>query len=352
VLKNVEYQVGKIGSITPVAKIDPVQLAGVTVSSISLHNEDFIRSRDIHMGDTVLVERAGDVIPYIVKVFPEKRPAHALPVRFPDHCPECGTKLVREEDEAAWRCPNLHCPAQIIQKLIHHVSKDAMDIDGMGASLIERFYQLGMIRDMSDLYWLDFAKISTLEGMGPKSAENLRQSVEKAKKNPIHRLLHGLCIHHLGRKISKLIAEHLEYLPDLSNWTLEDFTAIKDVGPVVGENIIQFFRDPANLGMIRRMEEYGVNMRQTEEDRPFRAAEDAPLAGKTILFTGTLATMDRKHAEELAERAGAKNLSGVSGKLNILVVGSDAGSKLDKAKKLGTVEILTEEEFLLRIGQN
>ncbi len=352
VLRNVEYQVGKIGSITPVAKIDPVQLAGVTVSSISLHNEDFIRSRDIHIGDTVLVERAGDVIPYIVKVFPEKRPPHAMPVRFPDHCPDCGTNLVREEDEAAWRCPNLHCPAQMIQKLIHHVSKDAMDIDGLGASLIERFYQLGMIRDMSDIYRLDFQQVANLEGLGPKSAENLKMAVEKAKKNPIHRLLHGLCIHHLGRKISKLIAEHLEYLPDLADWTIDHFTSIKDVGPVVGENIIRFFSDPANREMIRKMEEYGVNMQQTEEDRPFRAAEDAPLAGKTILFTGTLLSLDRKSAEELAVKAGAKNLSGVSGKLNILVVGTDAGSKLEKAKKLGTVEILTEEEFLSRIGQN
>ncbi|MBK9270624.1 MAG: NAD-dependent DNA ligase LigA [Saprospiraceae bacterium] len=348
ILRNVEFQIGKIGSITPVAKIDPIPLAGVTVSSISLHNEDFIRSRDIHIGDTVLVERAGDVIPYIVKVFPENRPADAYPVVFPTNCPSCATYLIRELDEAAWRCPNIHCPAQIVQKLIHHVSKDAMDIDGLGASLVERFYELGLISNMADIYRLDYDHLATLEGMGIKSADKLRLSIEKAKKNPLHRVLHGLCIHHLGKKISKLIAEHLSYLPDLKEWTIDQFKTIKDVGPVVGENIIQYFQDAENYKIILEMEAHGVNMHQTEEDRPRQIASDAPLSGKTILFTGSL-SMDRKKAQDLAEKAGAKNISAVSGNLNILVVGADAGSKLDKAKKLGTVEIWTEEQFLENI---
>lgn len=351
VLLNVEYQVGKIGAITPVAKIEPVQLAGVTVSSISLHNEDFIRSKDIRLGDTVLVERAGDVIPYIVKSFPETRPANTRPIHFPSHCPSCDHKLVREDDEAVWRCPNTHCPAQIVQKLIHHASKDAMDIDGLGASLVERFYQLGMLKTMADFYRLDYVLIATLEGLGKKSADKLRKSIEKAKTNPIHRLLHGLCIHHLGKKISKLIAAHLNDVKDLEHWSLDQYRAIKDVGPVVGQNIMDFFSDPGNVRMIHEMEALGVNMKQTDEDRPAEAIMDGPFSGQTILFTGTLQTMGRKEAEMLAEKNGAKNLSAVSSHLNILVVGEDAGSKLTKAQKLGTVRILTEDEFLGEIGR-
>jgi DNA ligase (NAD+) len=350
VLLQVDFQIGKIGSITPVAKIEPVQLAGVTVSSISLHNEDFIRSKDIYLGDTVLVERAGDVIPYIVKSFPELRGKDARPIDFPTLCPDCKTKLVREEDEAAWRCPNFHCPSQIVQRLIHHASKDAMNIDGLGSSLIERFFELGWIKNMADIYRLDYNAISQLEGMGIKSAEKLRISIDIAKQNPIHRLLHGLCIHHLGKKISKLIAEHLDYVPKLSEWTIENYTAIKDVGPVVGENIIAFFKDADNVKMLKEMEQLGVNMFQTDEDKPKSLNPDGVFSGKTILFTGTLSQMDRRKAQELAEKAGAKILSAVSGHLNVLVVGADAGSKLEKAKKLGTVEILTEEEFLSRIG--
>lgn len=349
ILRDVEFQVGKIGSITPVAKIEPVQLAGVTVSSVSLHNEDFIRQRDIHYGDQVLVERAGDVIPYIVKAFPELRTGKETPIHFPKNCPVCDTALVREEDEAAWRCPNFQCEAQKVQRLIHHVSKDAMDIDGLGKSLVERFYELGWLNDMSDIYDLDYDAISQLEGMGEKSATKLRKSIEAAKDRPLYRLLHGLCIHHLGKKVSKLIAEHLSYLPDLKNWELERFTSIKDVGPVVGQNVIQFFQDPENLRMIARMEQLGVNMKQTDEDRPRAKVENAVLSGKTILFTGTLKQLGRKEAQELAEKNGAKLLSAVSANLNILVVGEDAGSKLAKAQKLGTVEIWSEEDFLSKI---
>ncbi len=350
-LINVEFQVGKVGSITPVAKIEPVQLAGVTVSSISLHNEDFIRSKDIWLGDTVLVERAGDVIPYIVKSFPEQRTNDVIPIEFPKKCPSCNTKLIREEDNAAWVCTNTHCPAQQVQKLIHHVSKDAMDIDGLGSSLIERFFELGMIKDMSDIYNLDYERISQLEGMGEKSADKLRKSIDKAKKNSIQRFLHGLCIHHLGKKISKLVAEHLNYVPDLQNWTIEEFKQIKDVGPVVGQNIIDFFADKKNLEMILRMESLGVNLKQTDEDKPKQLAMDAIFSSKTILFTGTLTRMGRKEAEQLAEKNGAKVLSAVSGALNILVVGEDAGSKLSKATKLGTVQIINEDEFLKLVGK-
>lgn len=347
-LLDVEYQIGKIGSITPVAKVEPVSLAGVTISSISLHNEDFITSKDIRIGDQVLIERAGDVIPYIVKSLPELRTGHEHKVQYPTHCPSCETRLVREEDEAAWRCPNPDCPAQLLQRMIFHVSKDAMDIDGFGEKYIQRFHELGWLRDISDIYALDYARIAHLEGFGKKSADKLRASIEKAKHNPIHRLLHSLSIHHLGQRASKLIAERLAYVPDLARWAESDFLAIKDIGPVVTENVMTWFGRKENRDMLERMEARGVNMHQAAADKPRELVSDGPLSGKTILFTGTL-TLDRKEAQAMAEAAGAKNLSAVSGNLDILVVGENAGSKLAKARKLGTVEILTEAEFLARI---
>ncbi len=353
-LLNVEYQVGKIGSITPVAKLEPVQLAGVTVSSVSLHNEDFIKIKDLRIGDTVLVERAGDVIPYIVKAMDELRTGEEVPIEFPKYCPindtEEKVELVREEGEAAWRCPVCVCGAQNLQKMIFHVSKNAMDIDGLGKSIIERFYDLGWVQNIADLYKLDYDKIAELEGFGKKSAENLRFSVEKAKENPIYRLLHSLSIHHLGRKVSRLLAAEIDHVLDLKEWTLEDFTHIKDVGPVVAENVIRFFSRNKNIRMLEEMERLGVNLSQTEEDRPKVIEGDAPLSGKTILFTGTLQTMSRKEAQQKAEAAGAKNISAVSSNLDILVVGEKAGSKLKKARELGTVEVLSEEEFLERVG--
>lgn len=349
-LLNVEYQVGKIGSITPVAKLEPVQLAGVTVSSVSLHNEDFITGKDIRIGDTVLVERAGDVIPYIVKPMDDLRDGTEVKIDFPEFCPVNDqaeqVKLVRVEGEAAWRCPVCICGAQDLQRMIFHVSKDAMDIDGFGKAQIERFYDLGWLKNIADIYRLDYDKIAQLEGFGEKSAANLKTSIEKAKKNPIHRLLHSLSIHHLGKKVSRLLASEIDHVLDLQHWTPENFTGIKDIGPVVTENVIEYFSNPMNIALLKEMESLGVNMQQTEEDRPKAVSADAPLIGKTILFTGTLLKMGRKEAQTLAEKAGAKNISAVSSNLNILVVGENAGSKLKKAQALGTVEILSEDEFL------
>lgn len=349
-LLGIEYQIGKIGSVTPVAKVEPVSLAGVTISSISLHNEDFITSKDIRIGDQVLIERAGDVIPYIVKSHPELRTGKEKKVIYPKNCPSCETPLVREEDEAAWRCPNYECEAQVLERLKFHVSKDAMDIDGFGEKYIVRFYELGWIKDFADIYSLDYVKIAALEGFGKKSAEKLRASVEKSKSNSIQRVLHSLSIHHLGQRASKLIAEKTKHVLDLATWHLQDFTAIKDIGPVVAQNVVAWFSDPKHIDILRRMEAAGVNLTQTDTDRPKVLREDGVFSGKTILFTGTLTQMGRKEAQELAENAGAKNISAVSGNLDILVVGENAGSKLDKAKKLGTVEILTEEEFLKMVG--
>ncbi len=353
-LLHVEYQVGKIGSITPVAKIEPVQLAGVTISSVSLHNEDFIRSKGLRIGDTVLVERAGDVIPYIVKAMDELRDGSERPIEFPKFCPVNDTdepvELVRVEGEAAWRCPTCVCGAQNLQRIIFHASKDAMDIEGLGKAIVERFYELGWLRTIADVYRLDYDKIAQLEGFGEKSAANLKAAIDKAKQNPIHRLLHSLSIHHLGKKVSRLLAAEIQHVLELKNWEMEDFTHIRDIGPVVAENVIDFFRNEHNIHLLEEMEALGVNLRQTEDDRPRAASAGAPLAGKAILFTGSLQTMSRKEAQARAEAAGAKNISAVSSNLDILVVGENAGSKLKKARELGTVAVMTEEEFLKLLG--
>ncbi len=348
-LIGVEYQVGKIGSITPVAKLDPVQLAGVTVSNVSLHNADFISERDLRIGDTVVVERAGDVIPYIVKALDDLRDGTELPITFPTHCPDCGPDrlpLIRAEGEAAFRCVNPDCKAQILQRLIFHVSKDAMDIDGFGKSYVEKFYELGWLNDFADVYNLPYDEIEQLEGFGSRSVTKLKEAIEVAKQNPIHRLLHSLTIHHLGKKGGKIFAQEVNHVLDFQSWTLEDFEGIKDIGPVLAKNMVDFFADESNINLLQKMESYGVNLTQTEADQPVKVADDAPLLGKTILFTGSLQTMGRKEAQQLAEKAGAKNISAVSSKLNILVAGEKAGSKLKKANALGTIEVMTEQEFL------
>jgi len=346
ILEDVIYQVGKVGAITPVAKIKPVELAGVTVSSVSLHNEEFIRSKDIRIGDHVVVERAGDVIPYIVKSLPELRDDSVKPIVFPTNCPSCQTPLVKEEDVAAWRCPNYHCPEQVIQRLIHFVSKNAMNIDGMGESQVRKFHELGWLNNFDDIYRLPYDKIRALEGFGKRSADNLQKAIEASKNNPIHRLLYGLSIHHLGRKASKLIAGKVKNVLDLKDWDLEQFTSIKEIGPILAKNVMDFFKNPENIALLKSLESLGVNLNQTEEDLPVELPTDGPLSGKTILFTGTLVQMKRKEAQALAEKAGAKNISAVSKKLNILVAGEKAGSKLKKAKALGTVEIMDEQAFL------
>ena len=356
ILTDIEYQVGKIGSITPVAKIEPVQLAGVTVSSVSLHNEDFIKTKDLRIGDTILVERAGDVIPYIVKSMEELRDGSQVPVEYPTVCPinpdtDNPVTLVKEEGESAWRCLKCTCGQQDLQRMIFHVSKNAMDIDGFGKSYVENFHSHGWLKDISDVYNLDYNAIKTLEGFGSKSAEKLLSAVNKAKGNPIHRLLHSLSIHHLGKKASKLIAAEINHVFDLQYWNKEKFTSIKDIGPVVADNVIAYFSDPDHIAMLHRIEERGVNMKQTKEDRPLVVSEDAPLSGKTILFTGSLQLMGRKEAQKLAEQNGAKNISAVSSNLNILVAGKKAGSKLKKAQALGSVLIMTEEEFVALIEE-
>lgn len=348
-LLGVDFQVGKIGTITPVAKLQPVALAGVTVSSVSLHNEDFINSKDIRIGDQVLVERAGDVIPYIVKSFAELRTGAEKPIKFPEICPFDETKtvhLIREEGEAAWRCPTCTCGRQDYQKFVFHTSKDAMDIEGLSKATIERFRQMGWLKSIADLYRLDYEAISKLEGFGKKSAINLEKAINAAKQNPIQRLLHSLSIHHLGKKAGKLLAAEIEHVLDLKDWTLERFKAVKEIGPVVAQNVMEYFSNERNIEILKEMESLGVNMKPTDEDRKATVNTEGVLAGKSILFTGSLMQFTRDDAEKAAAAVGANIASSVSKNLNILVVGEKAGSKLKKAQDLGTVQILTEQEFV------
>ncbi|PPK84611.1 DNA ligase (NAD+) [Neolewinella xylanilytica] len=353
-LLNVEYQVGKIGTITPVAKTEPVALAGVMISSISLHNEDFIREKDLRLGDKVLLERAGDVIPYIVKPLEELRDGSEQPIEWPVTCPinqtDEAAPLVRAEGEAAWRCPVCVCGAQNLQRIVFHVSKAAMDIDGMGRRYVEQFYELGWLKTIVDVYRLPYPEIAALEGFGDRSADNLRRSVDTAKQNPLWRLLHGLSIHHLGKKASQLIAQNVDHVLDLADWSEDQFLHIKDIGPTVATNVAAYFANPIHLEQLRELEALGVNVRPTEEDRPAATVTEGPFVEKSMLFTGSLQQLSRKEAQERALAAGARIVSAVSGKLDILVVGEKPGSKLKKAQALGTVRILTEEEFLALVG--
>lgn len=349
-LLDIEFQVGKTGAVTPVAKLEPVALAGVTVSSVSLHNEENIRMRDIRIGDQVLVERAGDVIPQIIKPLAELRNGTEKVIIYPKNCPVCASILVKPEDEAVWRCENSSCEAQVIQRMIHHASKDAMDIEGFGESIIERFFRMGWLHSIADMYRIDYQAVAKLEGFGEKSANNLRAAIEKAKKNPIQRVLYSLAVHHLGRKASKLLAAEVSHVLELADWDDERFREIKDVGPVLSRNVMNFFKNEKNIALLRELESLGVNLTQTDLDRRPESAADGPLLGKSILFTGTLSTMSRENAETKAAAAGATIASGVSARLGILVVGEKAGSKLKKAQAVGTIEILTEQEFLEKIG--
>ncbi len=349
-LREVEFQVGRTGAITPVAKLEPVALAGVTVSSVSLHNADLIREKDIHIGDMVLVERAGDVIPYIVKAIAELRDGSETPVQFPTVCPVCASTLIRPEKEAVWRCDNDDCSAKIVERLVHFVSKDAMNIDGFGRAYIERFWQEGMLDSVTGIYGLNYDKIKTFEGFGERSAEKLRIAVEQSKQNPAYRLLYALGIRHIGEGGSKILTAEVERLQDLQNWSLEQLRELRDIGPKVAQQVFDYFSNPKHIALLDALAELGVNTtRLPEEQRNDAMVQDGLWSGKTILFTGKMYQASREQAEAIAQQHGAKVLSGVSKDLNILVVGEKAGSKLAKAQKLGTVQIMTEAEFFEQV---
>jgi len=341
-LRSVEFQVGRTGSITPVAKIDPVPIGGVTVGSISLFNEEVIREKDLKLGDTVLVERAGDVIPYIVKSVADLRDGSERDIVFPTHCPICHDKLVKPLEESVWRCTNINCEAQVVERMIHFVSKDAMDIKSFGESNVRKFFSLGLLKDIPGIYELDFEKIGNLEGFGKKSLTNLETAITQSKTQPLHRLIFGLGIRYVGETTAKTLANAVTNIMDLQNWTEEQILALEDIGPKVAGAIRLFFANDDNIAMLNRLAALGINMENTKKSSPVQGN----LNGQTFLFTGTLHQLKRSEAEEKVEQEGGKIVSGVSSKLNYLVVGDDAGSKLEKAKKINTIKILSEAEFI------
>ena len=347
-LLNVEFQVGRTGSITPVAKIQPVHIGGVTVSSISLFNEDVIKEKDLRIGDQVLVERAGDVIPYIVKSLADVRTGNEKKIHFPKCCPVCDSNLFKEEGEAAWRCVNIECPAQAVERIIHFVSKDAMDIRGFGEANVRKFYELGWLKDIPGIYTLDFNKIGGLEGFGERSISNLQSAIHNSKNQPLHRLIFGLGIRFIGETTAKTLAQAVDHLLDLKNFTLEQLQNLEDIGPKVAGSVYHFFSNKKNIIMLQQLEKLGLKLKNEKKEH----TKDGNLTGLTFLFTGTLPTLKRSDAEAMVEENGGQIISGVSTKLNYLVVGEDAGSKLEKAKKINSVKIISEAEFLKILRKN
>ena len=344
-LIKVEYQVGRTGNIGPVAKIEPVPIGGVTVTSASLFNEDLIREKDIRIGDTVLVERAGDVIPYIVKPMVELRTGKETKIKFPTHCPSCGEELYRVQDEAAWRCTNINCPAQVLEKLMHFASKDAMDIRGLGAALIEKFYTLGLLKTIPQIYQLNFDAIGQLEGFGSRSIEKLKAAIEQSKEQPLHRLIYALGIRFVGETTAKTLAHAVSNLMELKTFAESDLQGLEDIGPKVASSVAQFFSNHENIEMLEELEGLGLQLRNVKKE--ISLGEN--LSGQTFLFTGSLSQLKRSDAEQMVEDHGGKIVSGVSSKLNYLVVGDDAGSKLEKAKKITSIRIISEGDFIRMI---
>lgn len=341
-LLGVEFQVGRTGAVTPVAKLEPVAIGGVTVSSISIHNEDYIKEKDLRIGDSVLIERAGDVIPQIVKSLPEVRTGREKKIIFPSQCPVCNSKLFKEEGEAVWRCVNIECPAQVVERIIHFTSKDAMDIRGFGDANVRKFYGLGFLKDIPGIYELNYKKIGELEGFGERSITNLQTAISNSKNQPLHRLIYALGIRFVGETTAKTLAHSVNHLLDFQNYSLEDLQNLEDIGPKVGGSIYHFFRNRDNIKMIRQLEELGLKLKNEKKEH----TKGGNLTGQSFLFTGTLPTLKRSDAEEMVEKNGGTILAGVSSKLNYLVVGEDAGSKLEKAKKINSVKIISEAEFL------
>jgi DNA ligase (NAD+) len=341
VLNDVEFQVGRTGAITPVAKVTPVHIGGVTVSSISLHNSSIIEEKDIRIGDTVVVQRAGDVIPYIDRMVPEMRRGSEMPIVFPKGCPSCGQPIVKPDDEAVYRCINIECPAQTEERLIHFVSKEAMDIDGMGRETVLEFFRKGWLKGIPDIYRLPYTSIRELEGWKEKSIAKLQEGIEKSKQQPLWRIVNGLGIRHVGTQTAKDLVKNTNHLQDLFEWNEEELMAIDGIGAKVASSIIEFFHNEGNQHMIRELESLGLNLVNQRT-----AAASDKLNGLTFLFTGSLTKFTRDEAKEMVEANGGKLLSGVSPKLNYLVAGDSAGSKLKKAQEIAGIQIIDEATFL------
>ncbi|MBI4495974.1 MAG: NAD-dependent DNA ligase LigA [Deltaproteobacteria bacterium] len=344
-IRDIVVQVGRTGALTPTAIMDPVRVGGVEVSRATLHNQDEIDKKDVRIGDTVVVQRAGDVIPEVVRVLPEKRTGRERKFRLPDRCPACGAEVVRLEGEAVARCTGAACPAQLKERILHFASRGAMDIDGLGEKIVDQLVERGLVRDYADLYGLDTVKMLTLERMGEKLAGNILGSIARSKKTSLDRFIYALGIRNVGEHMAKLLARHFSSIEDLSRASEEELTSVRGIGAVVAKSISTFLRQPENQKVIRKLMEAGV-----EVSAPPRPAK-RKLEGKTFVFTGALKAMSRQEAESLVEKLGGRSSPAVSRKTDFVVAGEEAGSKLNKARDLG-LKILTEEEFLKLVRSN
>ena len=347
VVEGITLEVGRTGAVTPAAELSPVRIAGTTVRRATLHNEDNIRTKDVRIGDTVIVRKAGEIIPEIVRVVPEKRPVDSVPWEYPRVCPACGEELVREEGESAIRCVNNLCPAQQYRAILHFASRDAMNIDGLGEALVQLFLEEELIHDAADLYTLRSRRqeLIEIERLGEKSVDNLLTAIDNTRANPIHRLVFALGIRHVGERAAKLLADQFGSMEALENAKAEEIQAIAGIGPKIAESVIEYFSSPKSHELLGKLRTAGVNLMGEKKSAP----TEGPLTGKTVVVTGTLTRWGRKEIEELIERLGGKSVGSVSKKTSFVLAGESAGSKLDKARDIG-VPVLSEEEFETQFG--
>jgi DNA ligase (NAD+) len=343
-LRRIRINVGRTGALSPWAELEPVELAGVTISRATLHNEDVIAQKDIREGDWVEVVRAGEVIPQVLGPLRERRDGSEEPFAFPDHCPVCGTAAARVEEEAVRFCPNIACPSRVLEGIVHYAGRGAMDIRGLGYERVRQLLDAGLIRDVADLYQLEAAALMELDRFATQSAEQLVQAIENSKAQPLSLLLFGLGIRHVGKQVAQTLARHFGSLDAIMAASRDDIDEVPGVGSAIGDAVADFFGEERNRAVMERLRKAGLTFTE-----PRAATSDGPLIGLSIVLTGTLPTLSRARATELIENAGGKVASAVTKKTSFLVAGDEAGSKLDKAKKLG-VEILDEAELLRRLG--
>ncbi len=346
VVKNVVMQVGRTGVITPVAELEPVECGGVIISRATLHNFDEIKRLGIKIGDTVLVERAGEVIPKVVKVIESKRTGKEKDIEIPKKCPVCGSEIVKEEGEVAYRCPNSSCPAQVINSIVHFAKREAMDIEGLGESIAEILVERKLVKKLSDIYFLTKQQLLTLPLFKEKKATNLLNAIEKSKQRPLSKLLYGLGIRHVGEKAAEVLAEKFTSIDRLMKATEVELQKIPEIGPVMAKSIVNFFSNKYTIEIIEDLKKAGVNMIQPKVEK--KGAQ--VFAGMTVVFTGELESMTRSQAEELVKQLGGTTSSSVSRSTSLVVVGKNPGSKYEKAKQLG-IKIIYEDEFLKMIGK-
>lgn len=340
-LEDIDWRVGRTGVLTPTAVLTPVKLSGSVISRATLHNEDFIRAKDIRIGDRVVINKAGEIIPEVLRVVVEKRTGDEKEVEIPSVCPECGWRVERQGEEAAIRCTNPHCPALGREGLIHFVSRDAMNIDGCGPSVINALLDAGLVRDAADLYSLRKDDLLKLERMGEKSADNLLAALAESKKNELDKLLFALGIRHVGAKVARILATEFGSMEKLQQAQPEELAQIRDIGDKIAESVVTWLNVPANIDLVERLAAAGLTMTFT----PPASQEDNPFFGKTLVFTGTMPTLGRAEAKTMAQDVGAKVSGSVSKKTDYVIAGAEAGSKLEKAQQLG-VTVIDEAEFL------